>query len=182
MRSVTPAFISAATGFRMHCRKSLPPLGSTFVAVVMAAVLAGCGSSAASNTSAPRASAKSSTPTPTAAGPVCATPTATLTGAAPPGGVGTYIRPRPPGDGSTSVLLLCADGTYLVDVGTGVMGQWKYADGKITLTETGGGACTGIAGTYTWTYDGSNLTLGLVSDRCQIRSTDTVAASYTKRG
>src|SRR5258708_8017016 len=158
MRSVTPAFISPATGFRMHCRKSLPPLGSTFVAVVMAAVLAGCGSSAASNTSAPRASAKSSTPTPTAAGPVCATPTATLTGAAPPGGVGTYIRPRPPGDGSTSVLLLCPDGTYLVDVGTGVMGQWKDADGKISLTETGGGPGRGMGGPYIRTHGGPRLT------------------------
>jgi hypothetical protein len=103
----------------------------------------------------------------------------------PPGGVGTYNRPDM-GKGGTTALTLDANGQYTQSF-TGnpdaIQGNWQFAGGKVTFTETGGNsaACVGQPGTYAWDYGAGKLTLRPTSDPCQQRLSDFSLGPFMKR-
>ncbi len=144
-------------------------LSAPWLAVVITIALAACGGSGANTTTKQGATA---------------TPTSAPVAAAPPGGVGVYTRKRTsPGFPDTSTLALYADGRYTQDVGSGITGRWAFADGKITFSDAidiNGGGCPGANGIYTWSYDGTHLTLILVSDPCHDRAVDLPVAPWSK--
>jgi hypothetical protein len=103
----------------------------------------------------------------------------------PPGGVGTYERPAV-GKRGTTALALDANGHYtqsFADNPDAIQGNWHFAGGKVTFTETGGNsaACVGTPGTYAWGYKTGRLTLRPTSDPCQQRSSDFSLGPFTKR-
>jgi hypothetical protein len=153
--------------------------GSPFLAVVITATLVGCGNSGVKTSSTQSTTVASSSIPSTS---IATTPTTTLSPTAPPpGGLGVYKRPAPSNiPGGTSTLTLYADGHYTLDASAGVTGRWAYADGRTTFTETSDTACKGILGTYAWSWDGTHLSLTVVSDSCPIREQDFPAGPYTK--
>ena len=154
--------------------------------VVVTATSAACGSasktattrstSVPSTTIAPTSIETTTTPT-TSAPPAAPGSSSTV----PPGGLGVYTRPAPSNvQGSTSTLTLYADGHYNLDASSGVTGRWTYTNGKATFTETSDTTCMGIPGTYSWSYDGTHLSLTVANDTCIIRIRDFPAGPYTK--
>lgn len=156
--------------------------GSVCLAVVVGALTAGCGASGVTPTP-PQGTPAPMSGTPYQSTPVPSTsaacPSTTTPSTPPPGGVGIYSRQTPPGiPGASSVLHLCADGTYALDVG--VTGRWVYSNGRITFMETSSTACAGIPGTYNWSLAGTRVSLTAVSDPCGIRRQDFPAASWAR--
>jgi hypothetical protein len=143
------------------------------VALTVAAIgllVAGCGGGSSSS------STKQSTPSTVGAS----------SHALPPGEVGTYLRPSK-GAATSTALTLNADGRYTQTISggppNGIHGAWSFHNGRITYTETGGSnaACTGVRGTYSWSYANKTLTLRVVSDSRGPRSQDFPGARWRQR-
>jgi hypothetical protein len=71
-------------------------------------------------------------------------------------------------------LTLETGGEYKMSVqGYDITGTWKTASqGQLLFTETAGGECTGLPGTYTWSYAGTLLLMTVVKDDCVVRPAD----------
>jgi hypothetical protein len=84
-------------------------------------------------------------------------------------------------------LTLLAGGQYKQSVaGLDITGTWTAAQGQLTFRETGGGECSppsaspsstefspgSVPGTYSWSFAGTELTLTLVKDDCEVRPAD----------
>src|SRR5512138_555367 len=82
---------------------------------------------------------------------------------------GTFIPPVQRTAGITMVL--SEEGTYNFSGPQllPIKGTYTVDKDKIVFTETEGGACAGIAGTYTWTFKDKALTFTPVDDQCSIR-------------
>jgi len=94
--------------------------------------------------------------------------------------LGTYAS----GTQSRPVTLTLLDGgQYKQSVESyHITGTWAARQGQLSFTETGGsGACGNAIGTYTWTYDGTDLRLTLVEDGCDARSTDFAFGPWVKQ-
>ncbi|HVA87928.1 MAG TPA: hypothetical protein VNF73_16600, partial [Candidatus Saccharimonadales bacterium] len=61
-----------------------------------------------------------------------------------------------------------------------ISGTWTYAVGALRFVETSGGTCGTQAGSYSWSFDGKAVTLGLIADPCTVRSQDFVSGPWTK--
>ena len=55
-------------------------------------------------------------------------------------------------------------------------GAWTATPAQLSFTETHGGPCTNVTGTYTWSYTGTVLHLTVVNDACPQRP-DALGAS-----
>ncbi len=77
-------------------------------------------------------------------------------------------------------LTINGDGTYseLVDI-LAPAGNWTGSGNQIIFTETSGGHCSGIPGTYTWKFSGKELTFTSVQDACSDRIDDLTSSPWT---
>jgi hypothetical protein len=69
----------------------------------------------------------------------------------------------------TLVLTLADGGQYTLSIQTEnrlIQGTWKVAGDQIELTETSGGLCPNLRGTYKWAVAGNALSFTLVQDAC----------------
>lgn len=64
---------------------------------------------------------------------------------------------------------------------TPVKGTYVVDKDKIVFTQTEGGLCSGVPGTYTWSFDGKALTFAAVDDQCSIRRADWQAGPWMKQ-
>ncbi len=82
-------------------------------------------------------------------------------GGAFPLGTFTAIHPQ-----DTTLMEFLEGGKYAApDVGA--TGTFTATGNQIVLVEAEG-PCKGIPGTYTWSFDGTNLTLTVVQDKCSL--------------
>jgi hypothetical protein len=84
------------------------------------------------------------------------------------------------------VLHFGADGTWSVSQGAKAMveGTWKSTDTTVELTDVSGPfACPAASktGSYTWRFDGKDLTLAKANDACDGRSDDLAGHPWRKK-
>jgi hypothetical protein len=84
--------------------------------------------------------------------------------ATPPLGTYTAQEGSPP-----DKLTLMDGGRYEHDillVDLHLVGNWTATQTQMSFTETAGGPCTNVTGTYVWSYKGAALHLTVVNDTC----------------
>jgi hypothetical protein len=145
------------------------------LSVTAVAAGGGCGGANSNDTS-------SSSPASTAATNIKPTRPTQL----PPGGVGSYVRTGV-AEGDSTALELTGDGRYSQDFAnqpSGIVGVWRYRDGRMTFVETGGkgAACIGKSGSYSWHFSRGHLTLRAVGDPCEPRRGDFTSAPFRRIG
>jgi hypothetical protein len=166
------------------------------LAAFVAAVLAACGgaSSTATPSAAPSAVSESPTSTP-AAVPTVSTEASTASGPTTRGTLpaalaGTFaarvdraVVAASDEAGDWFLVLTPGDGYQFGRVSTGEAensGDLVVVDNRVTFSnEQGPGACT-PDGSYTWSVDGSRLTLTRVTDRCTVRVNQYVHQAYSR--
>jgi hypothetical protein len=102
--------------------------------------------------------------------------------AASPVPLGSYANPL--AHGGPGILTLAEGGQYANIVSetdrTPAKGTWKVTGDQLQFTETPGGDCTGIQGTYKWAFDGTALRFWLVQDTCTPRAGDFTSGAWTR--
>lgn len=84
--------------------------------------------------------------------------------------------------GARTITILAA-GQYTEKVGGfQIKGTWVSTTGQVTFTETLGGLCTNIPGSYNWVLTKNLLTLNPISDTCADRRVNDLSnGSWTKQ-
>jgi hypothetical protein len=96
----------------------------------------------------------------------CSGSTATPAASAGSPPLGTYTAQvgSPP-----NKLTLLDGGRYRLDIpiiDTHPVGTWTATPAQLSFTESPGGPCSDVTGTYTWSYTGTALHLTVVNDAC----------------
>jgi len=86
-------------------------------------------------------------------------------------------------------LTIASDGTYAVDMGMDayidIEGKYEYADGKMTVWDTGGEyACLGEnnKGVYQITASAGEMTMTKISEECPQRGSETGVMTFERIG
>jgi ABC-type transport system substrate-binding protein len=131
--------------------------------------------------------------TPTVAAPATASTTAASavapTATAPAAGVGTNSLPLGTyTNGKTAygplVLTLADGGQYALRLELEnelIQGTWKVMGDQIELTETSGGLCPNLQGTYKWALEGKDVSFTLVQDSCIWNTTLFDSQAWTRQ-
>ena len=74
---------------------------------------------------------------------------------------------------TTETLTLLDGGRFKHDIPLSddhISGTWGPSQAELSFTETSGGGCINIPGTYSWSYDGTTLHLTQLVDPCFVLS------------